>query len=130
MSAQSGVRRLRARVRAHLEAIYGPTRARKLTTPVVEAMGYSGPIAEPEPYRNRWDEADCWVITYAGTIRQAGAPGLQTLTKFLETHLADSINGVHVLPYTSLEDLTSGNMLRGTPNSWRSSSSQSPSWML
>jgi len=93
------MRKLRARVRQHLESIYGPTRARRLVTPLIEAMAYDGALAEPQPYRNRWDESDVWVITYAGTIHEPGRPGLQTLLEFLDAHLADCVNGVHVLPF-------------------------------
>ncbi|MGD2166519.1 MAG: alpha-amylase family glycosyl hydrolase, partial [Gammaproteobacteria bacterium] len=99
MSRKSGIRALRASVRQHLELIYGPSRARRLVTPVVEAMRYGGKYATPEPFRNCWDETDCWVITYAGTIHERGRPGLQSLLEFLDEHLADSINGVHVLPF-------------------------------
>ena len=99
MAATGGMRDLRARVRKHLEQIYGPTRARRLVTPLVEAMGYDGMPAQPEAYRNRWDEQDCWVITYAGTIHESGRAGLRTLLEFLDEHFADAINGVHVLPF-------------------------------
>lgn len=99
MPRTSGVRALRARVRQHLELIYGPSRARRLVTPVVEAMRYDGTYATPDPFRNCWDESDCWVITYAGTIKDPGQPGLRTLLEFMDKHLKDSINGVHILPF-------------------------------
>ncbi len=99
MARTSGIRALRARVRQHLEVIYGVSRARRLVTPVVDAMRYDGKIITPEPFQNCWDESDCWVITYAGSIEDPERPGLQTLLDFLDRHLADSINGVHVLPF-------------------------------
>ncbi len=99
MPARSGIRALRARVRQHLEFIYGPTRARRLVTPIIEAMRYGGSYAAPRPFNNSWDETDCWVITYAGTIHEPGRPDLHTLLEFLDKHLRDSINGVHVLPF-------------------------------
>ena len=68
MPRSSGIRALRARVRQHLEVIYGVSRARRLVTPVVEAMRYEGKVITPEPFHNCWDETDCWVITYAGSI--------------------------------------------------------------
>jgi sucrose phosphorylase len=93
------MRQLRARVRAHLERIYGTTRARRLVTPLIEAMAYGGNIADPLPYLNRWDETDVWVITYAGSINEPGRPGLQSLLEFMDAHFAETINGVHVLPF-------------------------------
>lgn len=99
MPRSSGIRALRARVRQHLEVIYGVSRARRLVTPVVEAMRYEGKVITPEPFHNCWDETDCWVITYAGSIEDPDRPGLQTLLDFMDRHLADSINGVHILPF-------------------------------
>jgi sucrose phosphorylase len=97
--APSGVRRLRERVRAHLEIIYGASKARRLVTPVVAAMRYEGPLAVARPYTNYWDESDCWMISYAGTIEEAGRPGLPTLLGFSDRHFAEAINGIHVLPF-------------------------------
>jgi sucrose phosphorylase len=99
MPRKTGIRSLRARVRQHLELIYGAAPARRLVTPVISAMRYDGRFADPDPYRNCWDETDCWVITYAGTIRERDRPWLQTLLEFLDQYLSDSINGVHVLPF-------------------------------
>ena len=99
MAGSSGTRALRARVRQHLDVIYGVPRARRLVTPVLEAMNYADKVSAPEPFTNYWDETDCWVITYAGSIEDTERPGLQTLLDFLDRHLAESINGVHVLPF-------------------------------
>ena len=96
---RKGIRRLRARVRAHLETIYGEGAADKLVTPVIETMRYPGPVSEPRPYQDYWDESDCWMITYATTIRAPDEPGLQTLKRFCDEHLSDAINGMHVLPF-------------------------------
>jgi len=99
--AGRGRQRLEERVRIHLETIYGEDRARGLVQPVIDTLNYTGPVSEPEPYRNYWDETDCWAITYATTFHQPGEPGLHTLGTFFERHLADAINGVHVLPFFS-----------------------------
>lgn len=96
---QGGIGRLRARVRTHLGKIYGESKARGLASRVIEAMRYEGPVHEPEPYRNYWDETDCWMISYATSIHEAGEPGLKTLTRFCDRHLPEAINGLHVLPF-------------------------------
>ncbi len=99
MASKGKMRQLRARIRAHLERVYGTTRARRLVTPLIEAMRYGGTLADPLPYLNRWDETDAWIITYAGSIHEPGRPGLQSLLEFMDRYFADSINGVHVLPF-------------------------------
>ena len=94
-----GAKRLKARVHAHLEIIYGEAKARDLVAQVIDAMRYESPISEPEPYQNYWDERDCWLITYATSIKEKKEPGLKTLKRFCDDYLSDAINGVHVLPF-------------------------------
>jgi len=95
---EEGARRLRARVRAHLRIVYGED-ADRLVEPVVEAMRYTGAVEEPAPYRNYWDETDCWMITYATSVNRDGEAGLKTLKTFCDRYLADTINGLHILPF-------------------------------
>ncbi len=95
---EAGARRLSARVQAHLRIIYGE-RADDLVEPVVEAMRYPGAVEEPPPYQNYWDETDCWMITYATSVNREGEPGLKTLKTFCDRYLADTINGLHILPF-------------------------------
>lgn len=96
--ASAAVDRLRSRVAAHLEVIYGD-QALTLSSSVIEAMRYPDEIVEPQPYQNYWDESDCWMITYATSIHKDGESGLKTLRKFCDEHLADVINGLHLLPF-------------------------------
>ena len=97
--ASDSLRRLRARVRAHLDVIYGEARAEALVDPLIETMRYGDEVREPAPYQNYWDETDCWLISYATSIARDGRPGLPTLKDFCDRHLSDVINGVHVLPF-------------------------------
>ncbi|MFK7888259.1 MAG: sugar phosphorylase [Gammaproteobacteria bacterium] len=98
-TAQSvGLGRLQSRVHAHLEVIYGE-RSASLVAPVIDAMRYTEALCEPAPYQNYWDESDCWMITYATSIQQDGAPGLRSLQTFCDQYLADTINGLHILPF-------------------------------
>lgn len=90
--------RLRARVHAHLSFIYAD-RAEELVEPVVAAMRYADDVAEPPPYQNYWDEGDCWMISYATSVRKQGEAGLRTLQKFCDRYLQDTINGLHILPF-------------------------------
>ncbi len=44
-------------------------------------------------------EKDILLITYADQVRESGVPPLHTLTTVLDTHLADVVSGVHLLPF-------------------------------
>ena len=94
----AGMARLQTRVRAHLEVIYGE-RAQELVAPLIEAMQYEGDVDEPAPYQNYWSESDCWMITYATSIHEEGKPGLKTLQALCDRYLADTVNGLHILPF-------------------------------
>ena len=96
---QEGLGRLRARVLAHLELIYGGERAASVIDSVLTAMRYPEAVSEPAPYQNYWDEGDCWMITYATSIHSEDEPGLRTLGDFCDRHLEGSINGLHILPF-------------------------------
>ncbi|NNF18000.1 MAG: alpha-amylase, partial [Gammaproteobacteria bacterium] len=92
------MQRLRSRVQAHLDLIYGDNLAPQLAEQIIGAMNYAD-VSEPPPYENYWNETDCWMITYATSIRRNGEPGLRTLQDFCDTWFADVINGLHILPF-------------------------------
>jgi sucrose phosphorylase len=94
----AGMARLQTRVLAHLDVIYGE-QAKDLVGPVIGAMRYENDVDEPAPYQNYWSESDCWMITYATSIHEEGKPGLQTLQAFCDSYLAETVNGLHVLPF-------------------------------
>ena len=94
-----GIQRLRTRVQAHLDVIYGAECPRSLPSDVIAAMRYPDEVSEPAPYQNYWDETDCWMITYASTVRDERSSGLMSLQAFCDQHLAGTINGLHVLPF-------------------------------
>ena len=94
-----GLQRLRARVASHLDIIYGDDRDTDLDAALIEAMRYEKDVEEPEPYQNYWDQSDCWMITYATSVREDGQSGLATLQTFCDEHLKDTINGLHILPF-------------------------------
>ncbi|MCD8521246.1 MAG: sugar phosphorylase [Saccharospirillaceae bacterium] len=47
----------------------------------------------------RWSEQDVILITYAHSLQQDGEIPLQTLGDFLRTHLQDTVNNIHILPF-------------------------------
>lgn len=60
----------------------------------------SGHMAQHPPrHGQRWNEQDAILITYGGSIRNAGELPLTSLRHFLREHLTGTINSVHVLPF-------------------------------
>ena len=94
-----GMQRLQTRVQAHLDAIYGADCPGSLSSDVIAAMRYPGDVVEPAPYLNYWDESDCWMITYATSVRDEQKSGLKSLQAFCDQNLAGVINGLHILPF-------------------------------
>jgi len=88
-----------ARLRAHVEALYGPDRADPVVAALLELMaghlaaGGGGPGSEP------FDETDVVLITYGDQVTEPGRAPLGTLADFLEQHVQGVITGLHVLPF-------------------------------
>ncbi|MFQ5554119.1 MAG: sugar phosphorylase [Acidimicrobiia bacterium] len=57
------------------------------------------PHLSSRPATSLWDEHDAWMITYPDQFRSVRGRPLETLRRFHETHLAPTINGIHVLPF-------------------------------
>ena len=74
----------------------------ELSNQLIELMGLHQATSEPTRYINHWDEQDCLVITYGDSVLQQNEKPLQTLKRFLDRYVEDSINGVHILPFYPL----------------------------
>ncbi|MDO6804136.1 hypothetical protein Q4595_16940, partial [Wenyingzhuangia sp. 1_MG-2023] len=48
----------------------------------------------------RWSQEDVILITYGNSIQQAGEVPFQTLSRFLKDNVADTLNAVHLLPFS------------------------------
>lgn len=55
--------------------------------------------ANPQPYRNLWDQKDVVMITYGDSVIEDGEKPLSTLHKFLHRYCVNTINNVHILPF-------------------------------
>lgn len=66
---------------------------------LIEIMQLTNDCANPTPYTNHWSEKDAILITYGDSIIETDEPPLQTLKKFLDDTIADTINSVHILPF-------------------------------
>lgn len=56
-------------------------------------------MLKPTVHESLWDEQDVLVITYGDSIKKEGEPPLDTLNNFFNKYLADTVNGVHILPF-------------------------------
>ena len=49
--------------------------------------------------QQKWNEQDAILITYGNSVQNEGEKPLQTLNRFINFHLRDWINTVHILPF-------------------------------
>lgn len=90
---------LQDKLAAMLAVVYPELDTVYLAGELMQTMGL-GPEASPPPaHRNNWDQGDILLITYADSVRREGEKPLVTLDRFLEEHLADTVTGVHILPF-------------------------------
>ena len=86
------------RTEAHLEFLYGqentPVLMNRLINMVID-VGYRESLLKQQ----KWSENDVVIITYGDSIIQQGERPLATLHEFLNLHLKETINTVHILPY-------------------------------
>lgn len=94
-------RNLHEQVRDHLLRIYdgGGHERGELANKAIAIMGLDPTEAGTRAPENLWDERDVWAITYADSIFDTEEKPLHTLRRFLNGPLADSLNGVHILPF-------------------------------
>jgi glucosylglycerate phosphorylase len=93
----------RARLRAHLEVLYGDEvegTLERLCAALDQHLAGSAVAARPAALARRLDERDAVLITYADAVRAPGEPPLATLRRFLAEHLADTVTTVHLLPFS------------------------------
>ncbi|WP_250654843.1 sugar phosphorylase [Alkalimarinus coralli] len=93
---------LRFRVISHLAVLY-PDQAQDqlkvLAETLIAVIGIDDVAKPPEAYVNHWDQHDVFVITYGDSILDSSSKPLECLHLFLNTYLAGTISGVHILPF-------------------------------
>ncbi len=90
---------LATRVAQLLGPLYPDGAIKQLAEELIEIMRLVPGGPEPEPYCNQWDEKDLFVISYADTLLSEARLPLENLNHFLGHYLAESISGVHILPF-------------------------------
>lgn len=100
-TADAHDRRVRARLRGHLQRLY-PAGA---VTPVLDrlwdaAERFRSTHARLEARSGHlFDETDVWLIAYGDQVREPGEPPLATLRQFLEARVGGAVRGLHLLPH-------------------------------
>lgn len=82
---------------ARLNLLYGEPNLNRLMERLINRL--QPLVNETHSEKKLWDEKDIILITYGNTVQQLESPPLQTLFEFLNLHLHDTINSIHVLPY-------------------------------
>ena len=94
---------LHAKLAGLLNSVYPDIDTDYLAQELTQTMGLTDQSHPPRPHENHWDERDVILITYADTILNTTThpeqKPLQTLRAFLQTHLKDTLTGVHILPF-------------------------------
>ena len=89
--------KLRDDVTEHLRKIY-PEQYEQVSNRVlglVERYGKLSHVKESE----LWNEEDIVLITYGDSVIADNEKPLETLQRFLDTHIKDAISGIHILPF-------------------------------
>lgn len=87
-----------ARLRQHIQFIYPDANPDLLTGSIAQEFDSGGQQAPPAQ-SELWCQADCMLITYGDSIVAEDETPLETLRKFLNEQIGDTISCVHVLPF-------------------------------
>ncbi len=94
---------LQQRLCDHLAVIYRDIpledSAESIAVDLIQIMRLESVTQPPEQYQNHWSEKDAVVITYGDTFLKNAEKPLHTLLGFLDQHIKDTINSVHILPF-------------------------------
>ncbi|HXK43659.1 MAG TPA: sugar phosphorylase [Anaerolineae bacterium] len=94
-----------ARIERLLTFIYGEDTARQVRSVLIARLEAFRAAQSPSRHpaerssTKRLSERDAILITYGDQFQEAGCPSLRTLRGFLDAHLSDAFNGVHILPF-------------------------------
>lgn len=91
--------RLLERVGQRLAQIYGGEAAYQQMMPRILQLLRLYRQATPEAHKERWDQHDCFLITYGDSLFEPGKAPLAVLGEFLDQRLKDAISTVHILPF-------------------------------
>ena len=92
------------RIQHWLDFIYGHAEAERLWARLSKRLAEFAPRTTrpqlaPLPLHRLLTEKDVILITYGDQFQKPPQPHLQTLAEFLQRHVSDVIDGVHILPF-------------------------------
>jgi len=92
---------LEHRLHKHLDIIYPENDNATLASEIIKIVWpTSKPLQNAKALSNKtWSEESMLLITYGDSIVKEGQHPLRTLEDFLEKHVEDIIQGVHILPF-------------------------------
>lgn len=90
---------LQLRLKHHLDFIYPNINHQRYIDDLLNAMALTGEETPPLPHTNNWSEKDVYVISYGDSFVSDHQAPLANLDHFLNHYLADSVSGVHILPF-------------------------------
>lgn len=88
-----------SKVKDHLSRIYPEHDQEQLARRLLRRIGVKVGGCSAESVDNKWSQADAWLITYSDSVLEDKQVPLQTLKKFIDQRLQDSVSGVHILPF-------------------------------
>ncbi len=91
-------KRFTAKVYSSLSAVYSEEQLDILLPRLYELTREHLKVHSQEDL-GKWDQDNVLLITYGDSIRSDNTSPLQTLHQFLNTRLADTVTGVHILPF-------------------------------
>lgn len=90
---------MKAQIFQHVTKVYGAEHADSITERIFTTARLKDEARVDTKRRNKWDESDTYVITYADSIQKVGEAPLKTLHQFLNKNLKEEISTVHLLPF-------------------------------
>ncbi|MDC0602156.1 sugar phosphorylase [Aliiglaciecola sp.] len=93
------------KVSHHLDVIYDgvdiDSTVNDISDSLLTAMeiGPTCELSPPASHQNLWSEKDVVLITYGDSIESNEVKPLESLHQFLNQHVSDTINSVHILPF-------------------------------
>jgi len=90
---------LEHRVLNHIKTIYPQADHSLLTSDCIETMRLHEECRQPQRQLDHWDQSDAFAIVYGDTFLEQNQHPLHVLQQFLNDHLQQSINSVHILPF-------------------------------
>jgi len=89
----------RERIRARLTYLYGESDVQEIEDRILRLLMSHERLRTRTRQGELWTQEDVVLITYGDSIQTTAQAPLQTLHAFLNEHLKDALNMVHVLPF-------------------------------